>query len=294
MKWPAVFWVWIAIAPLRCQSLGDGIAAVKAGRPDLAIRILSSVVQRDANSSEANFYLGLAHFRSGNSGEARPFLKRAVALAPKDAQAWKILGLATTSQGDMAAATEPLRNACTMAPGDEDACYYFARNLFALGQYEAARAPFELALRAAPANMAARVQRAIAMNYVALNLPVQAEQHFVSAVRLANQSHGPDDPRVDYGAFLFRQGRLPEALRTLEPPAHVTPPSARANLEFGRALLHAGRVAEAAACLEKTVGLEPKDFAAHLLLGRAYMMLGKTAEGERELKLGQEGWAAKR
>ena len=50
----------------------------------------------------------------------------------------------------------------------------------------------------------------------------------------------------------------------------------------------------AAARLEKAVALEPGNFAAHLLLGRAYLRLGRTAEGEREMRLGQQGWTGKK
>ncbi len=116
MKAPAVCWMWIAIAPLYSQSLGEGIAAVDGGRFDQAVRILSTVVERDATSADANFYLGLAHFRAGHPAEARGPLERAVTLAPQNAQAWKMLGLATTSAGSLDAATEPLgRGVCARA-----------------------------------------------------------------------------------------------------------------------------------------------------------------------------------
>jgi tetratricopeptide (TPR) repeat protein len=295
MKKRVLCWLWIAAVPFHGQTVGEGIAAIEAGRLDDAVRILSGEIQRNPNSSEGYFYLGLAHFRAGRSTQARPALERAAALAPGNAQAWKILGLAATSAGDPDAAVAALRTACELAPTDDEACYYFARNLFALGHYEAARTPFEKALRAAAQPQLTRVHRAIALNYVALNSPAGAEQHFIKAIQSAGRTpRGADDPRVDYGAFLFRQGRTADALRTLQPAAQETPASARANLELGRVMLHADRLAEAAACLEKAVQLEPENFNAHLLLGRAYLRLGKTSEGEREMRLGQEGWAGKK
>ena len=282
---------WIAAASLYGQTLSDGVAAVEAGRLDEAVRILATVVERDADSFEAHFYLGLAHFRAGRAAAARPFLERAAALAPGNAQAWKVLGLITTSVGDLDTAAGALRKACELAPDDEESCYFFARNLFANGHYEAARDPFEKALHAAPQPMLARVHRAIALNFVALGSAAEAEQHFVKAIQLAGRTPlEAEDPRVDYGAFLFRQGRTEEALRPLQQAA----PSARANLELGRVLLHLDRLDEAAARLEKAVALEPANFNAHLLLGRVYLRLGRTSEGEREMRLGQDGWAAKR
>jgi Flp pilus assembly protein TadD len=285
----------IAAAQLYGQTVGEGIAAIEGGRLDHAVRILSAVVQRNPDASDGYFYLGLAHFRAGRSKEARRPLEQAAALAPGNAQVWKTLGLVATSAGDLAGAGTALRTACELAPADDEACYYFARNLFALGRYQAARPPFEQALRAAAKSSLARVHRAIALNYVALGLSTEAEQHFVKAIESASRAgRGPEDPRVDYGAFLFRQGRTTEALRALQPAAQETPASARANLELGRVMLHTGRLPEAAACLEKALQLEPANVNAHLLLGRAYLMLGRTSDGEREMRLGQEGWAGKR
>jgi len=142
-------------------------------------------------------------------------------------------------------------------------------------------------LRAAPQPMLSKIHRAIALNYVALFLPAEAERHFVKAIQLAGPARNGEDPRVDYGAFLFRQGRTEEAVRPLEQAVRDAPSSARANLEWGRVLLHLNRVNEAAACLEKTVALEPDNSNAHLLLGQAYLRIGRTNEGERELRFFQ-------
>ena len=275
------------LALLHAQTTADGIAAIEAGRLDEAVRILSSVIQTDRDSAEAHLYLGLAHFRAGRSAAARPPLERAAELAPANAQAWKLLGLVSTSAGDAESAAIALSKACDLAPRDDEACYYFARNLYALGRHEAARAPFEKALRAAPPSMSARVHRAVALNFAAMEAPAEAERHFVKAIQLAGRAaREAEDPRVDYGAFLFRQGRTEEALRPLQQAAQDAP-SARAGLELGRVLLHLGKLDEAVVRLEKAVALEPGNSHARLLLGRAYLRLGRTAEGEREMRLGQ-------
>jgi Flp pilus assembly protein TadD len=288
---PILYALWLTA--LHAQTTAEGIAAIEAGRLDEAVRILSGIAQRDPDSFEAHFYLGLAHFRAGRSAAARPPLARAAALSPKESQAWKMLGLASTSDGDLDGAAAALGKACELAPDDEEACYFLARNLHARGRYEAARVPFEKALQAAPPSMLAKVHRAIALNFAAIGASAEAEQHFVKAIQLAGRTPQTEDPRVDYGAFLFRQGRTEEALRPLQQAAQDAP-SARANLELGRVLLHLNKLDEATARLEKAVALEPGNFNAHLLLGRVYLRLGRIAEGEREMRLGQEGWAGKR
>ena len=290
-----LFLVLIAVcASLQGQTLVDGISALDAGRLNEAESILSEIVRQQPDSADANLYLGLVRFRAGQSAAARPLLERAVGLAPASGRAWKMLGIVTMSSGDLNGALPALDKACEIAENDEEACYFLARTLHTLGRYESARSPFEKALRAAPKQMLAKVHRAVALNFVALFLPLQAEQHFVKAIQTADKtSREGEDPRVDYGAFLFRQGRTAEALRPLEQAARDAPASPRANMELGRVLLHLDKTSEAATCLEKVVTLEPGNGNAHLLLGQVYLRLGKTSQGEREMRLGQDRWAGK-
>lgn len=280
---------------LEAQSTKQGILALEAGHLEDAERILSAAVDSHPDAGDANYYLGLTHFRAGRPAAALPFLERAVAIWPDSVRAWKTLGLANTSGGHPEAAVRALGKACKLAPNDEEACYYFARSLHAAGHYESAREPFDKALRSAPKQSLSRIHRAAALNFYALGMSTEAERHFVKAVQLNGRTPGErEDPRIDYGAFLFRQGRTEEALGPLEQAVRNAPSSARANTEWGRVLLHVGRLEAAAVCLEKAVAVEPENWNARFLLGRAYLRLGRTNEGERELRLGQEGWTSKK
>ncbi|MEO8130336.1 MAG: tetratricopeptide repeat protein [Bryobacteraceae bacterium] len=222
-------------------------------------------------------------------------LERAVSLTPGDWRAWKALGTLSTSTGRLERAWQALSRACELAPNDEEACYFFARNLHFAGQYEAARDPFEKALRAAPKQILSRVHRAVALNFSALSMSAEAEFHFRKAIELTpHASPGGEDPKIDFGAFLFRQGRTEEALGPLEKAVQAAPASSRANTELGRVLLHTGKLDAAAAHLERAVAADPGNWNAHLLLGSAYLRLGRTEDGDREMRLGQEGWARKK
>lgn len=208
-----------------------------------------------------------------------------------DAASWKQRALVLATARKLEAAADAFAKACELAPREEDACYYLARTRYTLGRYEEAREPFEKALRAASKETLARVHRAVAQNFVALTRPDDAERHFREAVRLnRGRASSDDDPRIDYGAFLFRQARTEEALPILEQAVQANPGSARAHTELGRVLLHLGRREAAAARLEKAVQLDPASSSARLLLGKTYLELGRTEEGERQLRLGREGW----
>jgi Flp pilus assembly protein TadD len=88
-----------------------------------------------------------------------------------------------------------------------------------------------------------------------------------------------------------RQGRAAEALELIEQTLKTSPLSARANAELGRALLDLDRAQDALPRLQKAVELDPNAWTVRMLLGKAYLRLGRTEEGERELRLGREGWA---
>jgi Flp pilus assembly protein TadD len=274
------------------QDLSTAVSALDAGRLDEAAGTLAAILRDHPDDAEANYYLGLARFRQQRPQEGLPFLERATRLSPENPAPWKVVGLVHLGANHFKDASAALERACTLGASDEDSCYLFARSLFLQGRYEDAVKPFEQALRAAPQRNQSAVHRAMALDLDELGRFPDAEQHFREAVRLYRGTGGrPPDPRVDYGAFLVRQGRAREALDLLGPAVAASPGSARANAELGRALLESDRPADALGALSKAVELDPTGWSTRLLLGKAYLRLGRKEEGERQLRLGREGWA---
>jgi Flp pilus assembly protein TadD len=93
-----------------------------------------------------------------------------------------------------------------------------------------------------------------------------------------------EDPAIDYGVFLFRQGRGEEAVEPLKEVVKRHPAAARAYLELGCVQLSLDRVSEAAASLERAVALDAGNSRTHLLLGKAYLRLGKNEAAEEQLR----------
>lgn len=176
----------------------------------------------------------------------------------------------STAAQKRTADTSALEEACRLRPSAGDTCYRLATTLLVQDRWEDAREPFEKALRAASGPDRARVHRATAFNYVGLGDTSKAESHFRQAVAL---NPGPElmreDPRIDYGAFLFRQGRLEEALPLLQQAVRAVPDSSRAHMELGRVLLHLGKHESSRISLEQAVQLDPRSSNARLLLERA-------------------------
>lgn len=290
-------WALTVVLSLMAQpDIARGISALEAGRIEDAVRIFSAVIEKSPADAEAHRLLALAHLRAGRPAEAKQSAERAVQQSESNAEAWKTLALATVALGRMEDSVRPFTKACDLAPADTEACYYLARALLAAGSYEDARARFDHVLRAEAGRSSPKMHRAAALNYVALGQAAEAETHFQESIRLAGTRNGQgqarpeEDARVDYGAFLVRQGRAEEALHPLMQAAGAMPQSARPKLELGRALLHLNRLEPAVTHLEKAVELDPKNWGARLLLGKAYLQSGRKAEGEQQVRLGQEGW----
>jgi Flp pilus assembly protein TadD len=281
-----------ALFSLACRSASGQQTAVDD------IPALTARVRQSPEDPNANYSLGLAYFRQQRLREARPFLDRAAALSPAEPDVWKALGLVLLGLDDFAAAVEPLRHACELASGDPDACYLEGRALFLQARYDEAVKPLETALRKAPAADQAKINRAAALNFDRLGSAADAESHFRAAIRAhpyreRARERSREDPRLDYGAFLARHGRAAEALEPLQQALAAFPGSPQANAELGRALLDLDRPQAALPRLQKAVELDPAAWTVRMLLGKAYLRLGRAEEGERELRIGREGWAAK-
>jgi len=277
---------------LPAQELSTAIAALEHGRLDEAAGALMEIVHERPNDAEANYYLGLTRFRQGRPAEALPFLERATQLSPASAAAWKVSGLVLLGANDFQRASGPLERACALEREDEDSCYLFARSLFLSGRYQEAVAPFEQALRVAPSGKKGAVHRALALDLEETGAFREAEAHFRDAVRAYRRTAVPQpDPRVDYGAFLVRQGRAGDGVDWLRKAAVDSPMAARPHAELGRALLDLNQPEAALAPLARAVELEPNGWTVRLLLAKAYARAGRTEEAEREMRLGREGWA---
>jgi protein O-GlcNAc transferase len=288
ITWALAGVLW-AMAP---SDLAAGVSALDAGRIEEAVQILSAVVEKYPANSEAHRFLALAHLRAGRSAEAHKSAKRAVQQSQSSAAAWKTLAMVIATGGRIEDSVVPFGKACDLSPEDADACYYLARALYASGSYDEARMRFEHVMRMPESRSSARVQRAAALNFAALGKAADAERHFLEAIRLDETRTRPEeDPRIDYGAFLVRQGRAEEALDPLENAVKASANSVRAHVELGRALLHLNRLQPSVLHLEKAVELDPKNWSARLLLGKAYLQSGRRTEGERQVRLGREGWS---
>ncbi len=242
-----------------------------------------------ALAAQTAYDRGAALLRERRIDEAIAAFEQALQRSPRSAPALRGLGVAHAYRGDNKLAEEPLRGACEIDPHDPDGCFYYGLASYNLGRYDNAIAAYRTALKSS--GRAARAHTALGLAYEAASRAAEAEQQLREGVAKDDGKSLPDsDPRVEFGAFLLRQGRLGEAKAALLDARQDSP---RAHFDLGRILSQEGKLDEAVARLTKAVSLDPSYTAARLLLGRVYFRLGRAADGERETALGRKLSAAK-
>jgi Flp pilus assembly protein TadD len=247
----------------------------------IAMLLVGTMTAQDA---DALYQTGIRLLSENQMSSATDALEKCVRLRPDYAAAWKALGVISATRGEFDRAEKPFRTACELQPGLADACSYYGRTLYLLNQFQPALEVLRRASGSDPNN--SQLHRLIALCLEALGETSEASRAFQKAIQLNRGSLPNDDPGIDYGVFLYRQGRAEDAVEPLESSTKRHPDASRAHLELGCVLLALNRVSEAEAHLERAVALDPQSGRSHLLLGKVYMRLGKDKEGEEQLRQG--------
>ncbi len=165
---------------------------------------------------------GIARFQRNDFAGAVEAFREVVREQPGNARALTYLGMSYAVQEDFKSAAEPLRRACELHPAQENACYFLGRAYYKLSRFDDAVAAFQTALRSA--GRPGRSHNGMALALEALNKNAEAERSYLEAIRL-----GEERARVDYGMFLYKQGRGKESLEMLR-RAHAESELARVTV----------------------------------------------------------------
>jgi Tfp pilus assembly protein PilF len=151
---------------------------------------------------------GLEAFRKRDLPAALQAFQEAVRAEPSNARALRFLGMVYMGEEDYDDAEEPLARACSLDPHEPDACYYLGRTCYRLGRFEESRKAYEIALEDSSERSA--VLHGLALTLDAAGDAAAAERYYRQAIEAHRQAAS-----VDYGLFLFKQGRTAESLEIL-------------------------------------------------------------------------------
>jgi len=254
-------------------------------------------VSAEREPADQALLLGIAFLQRDELTLARRQLKRAVALAPANAEAHAYLGHVLDRLGDTSAGRDALQQALALDPDLVMAYYFLGIHYRQVGDTEEAQATLWQGLVRDSENAALRVQMAEA--YLELGDYAGAEEWYQGAVKVV-----PEDQRFDFQLILVHfyldhlyhvaEGGVPAA----EAAVALAPGDARAQDLLGWAYHLAGRQAEAEQALVKAVALAPDLVSARYHLGSLYASTGRPDLArqhlERAVDLDTEGYYRER
>ncbi len=100
------------------KTLQEGVAALRAGNLDLAVKDFTDVTKKDKHNKFAYYNLGLIAQDKGDKATAETNYRLALSIDPKFAAALYNLGIVRTALGDRTGAVALYRQAIAAAPND--------------------------------------------------------------------------------------------------------------------------------------------------------------------------------
>ncbi len=266
-----------------------GLAAVQAGRLEVANAAFARVVQLAPNVAAGHSALGAVLVREGSFAAALPELERALQLDGTDTAAELNLGLAAAGvvQTVPAAQVGAVAQEGMAALGDwrvrrgaplpSDAAVAFARLELAVGAPEAALQALEDALRAAPAD--AVLLDADGVLLAQAKRFAEAQGRFRAALAaLPPGAAARGGVQVHLGSALLAAGDTAGAEAVLQEAVREHPESTEARVQMGAAEFSAGDEAAALLALREAVRRDPASAAAAYQLALTLQSAGHASE----------------
>jgi uncharacterized protein (TIGR02466 family) len=240
----------VEIAPDFDQGwLNMGIAALAAGKSDLAFSAITRAIELRPQSSPAWEALGGAHRRSGDLNGAEAAFRKATALDASNAKAWVNLGVVLRLLGRPAEALPCLDEARRRGYATLELSDSRAGVLIDLGELQAAFEELRRLIEAAPQFAQAQVTRAhLLWEYGELLAPGEDP---LTGFRLAVADQPNNEAlRFEYVRFLLHARRSEEALDLIRRRRENRDRPTLAMCE-AHALINLGRLEEAGAIFER-------------------------------------------
>ena len=259
-----------------------GLAALKLGNNDEAIRAFRVAVDKDPKDTSARTMLAISQFSAHQYPDAAKSFSDigdAVYRDPRMAYAWayslaKINDPQKTVEVLNKLTAQPLPKEMWMTAGDV---------YTQVDDYEDALRCFRKAIELDP-NMD-RAHHFAGVALIRLGRPSEAIPELQAELKLA-----PNDPDTQYNLAyaLLETSQKDQAMAILRTLVAEHPDHAQAQYQLGKELLNSGDKNEAVQHLEAAARLDPNVDYIHYQLQAAYRKTGRTADADKELQVYRE------
>jgi Flp pilus assembly protein TadD len=260
----------------------EGRALANAKRFPQADAALRSYSEQHPESSDALYLLGFVQQREDKPRESLVTYTAAARLRTPRSEELTAVGLDYVLLKNYTGAIYWLEKAVALDPKNADAWYGLGRADYTQSRFTGAESAFRKTLELTPKSIKAIENLGLTLD--AENRPADAEGLFKQAVALASASPNPDEwPYLDYASFLLDRDRAPEAVPLLKKATEIAPKCAACHEKLGRALTANGDPKQGIAELEQAVTLSPDEAHLHYELGLAYKQAGQMDKAKVEL-----------
>lgn len=267
--------------------LMEARSLAQSGEFEAADGVLKEFVAQNPRSAPGGYLRAYVLHRENRPRESLQEFTRAAAIATPSGEDLRYVGLDYVLLDDYADAIRWLRRAVTMDAKNAEAWYDLGRAYMHQGDFVEAEADFDKVLAIDPQH--AKALDNLGLSLEGQNRTEEALEAYGRAIEAqSHAAHPSEQPLLNLGTLLNAKNRSKDAVKPLERAVEIAPRSSRCHEELSRAYLGAQREGPAMEQMEQAVALDPKNPRLHYQLGRLYRKAGMTEKAQGELKHSSE------
>ena len=253
--------------------LQQAASAHQRGDVAEARRLAKQILRKEPDQFDALHLLGIVEAERGHFDKAMEWIRKALAVNARSAEAHANLGNVARAANRLDDALASFDTALAIRPDYANAWNGRGQTLLALERFTEGLACFDRALAQAPGSAGMHYNRAITL--IAMRRP---EEALTALAQATERDPGFALAHAERSKVLVALGRPAEALLACDRAVQIAPGMANFHYDRGLTLASLGRHEAALASFDRALALDPRFAAAWINRGGVLEQLGRPAE----------------